>query len=249
MQHTKPQSSQSPKPLSKHLIIVMAAAFFITGLMLAGLLHYWNGIRPIDKSVPIAVEEVPTSKELICEDGWKAYKREAIKVGFCYPEAWGDAMLVDAKFTPKDTGTRWLINFESKPEVSVGVVSADWSTEAGRSGACPHPTKAAPDYAAFSNEWKAEGGTTSASSAYRGVDVRPDYYLIDETASEYLDGACLRGVAEIKHKEYPLVTASYYRQFGGGIINAGQHMGNPVILAPVDDRSDFINLVRSISAL
>lgn len=250
MQNTE-HKYHNPRPLSKQFIVLLAVAFFATGVIVAALLHYWNNIRPSPQA-PLAtdteqVQEVPS--DLLCEDGWKAYERDAIKLGFCYPEKWGNATLVDAKITEEDEGRRWLINFEANSQVTVGLVSGDWSTQAGRGGACYDPTKQEPDYEAFSDEWQKEGGTISASSAQRGLEVRPGYYLIDETASEYLDGACLRGVVVIPNHSYPTITASYYRKFGGGIINAGLHVDNPVILVPVDDRADFIQMVRSIRAL
>ena len=247
MQHARPHSRQMYKSPSKVLVIVIAFVLFALGLGVAAIIHYWNTVRPIQIPPSATITESKAQQELICEDNWQKFERESVSAVFCFPDAWGSAQLSDGRVTPADKGKRWNVVFEKKPQVTVAMATMDWSTTGQRGNSCIVPAQATPEYEKYSNQWQLEGAKTPNAKAYRGLDVRPSYHLIEEIAAQAYGGACLRGVAQLAQEDLPFITASHQVPFNNEIKDAEKHKDNPTKLISVNDRSDFISLVRSIS--
>lgn len=191
-----------------------------------------------------------------CGEDLVSYTNADLDVAFCYPTAWGEVAVNDARLQKEeitvdgvviapDTGERWQLSFSEKPAVNLGLVTADWSTEVGRGGSCIDPaTQTLPAFSPFSTEWVEEGSLVN-----RGIEVMADEYLIEETADEFLNGACISGYTIINAEDFSHSAATYYKEFGGAIMTPAQHMASPNTLAPEADREDFYTFVKSVRAL
>ncbi len=191
-----------------------------------------------------------------CGEDLVSYTNEDLDIRFCYPIAWGDVSVNDARLQKvattvdgatinPDTGQRWQLSFSEKPAVNLGLVTADWSTEVGRGGSCLDPaTQTLPAFSPFSTEWVEDGSLVS-----RGIEVLADEYLIEETADEFYNGVCISGYTIINAEDFTHSTATYFKEFGGAVMTPAQHMASPNTLAPVADRDDFYAFVKSVQAL
>jgi hypothetical protein len=197
------------------------------------------------------------AEEPACAAGLTNYENEELGFGFCYPPAWGDVTVNDARFlsapeagVAADTGSRWRLGFTAKEMVNLGVVSADWSTQVGREGTCVDPAQSLPPFAPFSTAWATEDfGDSEAASGSRGIEVLADHYLLREFADNLLtNGVCLEGFTVI-NGTYPHTSASYSAEFGGAITTPQQHMDTPDTLISAANRIDFAAFVKSVRRL
>jgi hypothetical protein len=183
-----------------------------------------------------------------CSAKERRYQNEDLDIRFCYPTAWGDTKLSDGKFDQSDGGTRVLMSFADKPQLHLGLVSDDWSTDTGKTPSCVSPSvQAFPDTDSFSAKWVAQGPAKQATSALRGLEVVPDSYLLqEETDAAAINGVCLEGYKAFGGAVYRNAEATYYTQFSGKTTTPQVHINNPILLISVADRTDFTNFVKSI---
>lgn len=183
-----------------------------------------------------------------CSSKLRRYQNEDLDIRFCYPKTWGDVKLTDGKFDPSDSGTRVRLSFADKSQVHLGLVSDDWSTDVARDGVCTDPSaQAFPDTSAFSAKWVTEGTGANVTSALRGLEVVPDQYLLQEQVDNALtNGVCIEGYQAFGGAVYRDAEATYFAKFNDKIATPAAHIANPTVLAPVADRTDFTNFVKSI---
>jgi hypothetical protein len=192
--------------------------------------------------VPAAADEC-TARE-------RRYQNRDLSLGFCYPNEWGDVAVNEALFHPSDDGTRLRLSFADKPQIHIGLVSDDWSTDAARDGTCADPAnQTLPNFDSFSARWTTEGPAGDITSATRGLEISTDEYIIEEYADNLLtNGACLTGFKLTDGEVYRHAEASYFAAFTKAIAGPQAHIDDPTILVPVADRTAFIDLVKSMYA-
>jgi hypothetical protein len=186
-----------------------------------------------------------------CTAKERRYQNESLSLGFCYPNAWGNVSVHDAKFDPSDDGTRLKLSFSEKPQVNVGLVSDSWSTDAARDGVCSDPAKQElPDFTSFSARWDTEGEGADITSATRGLEIATDEYIIEEYVDNLLtNGVCITGFNLTNGEVYRHAEASYSAGFSAAIPSPSAHINDPTELVPVADRTDFTALVKSMYSL
>lgn len=186
-----------------------------------------------------------------CTAKQRRYQNEDLSLGFCYPNNWGNVTVNDAKFDPSDNGTRLKLSFSEKPQVNVGLVSDDWSTDAARDGVCSDSARQElPDFTSFSARWTSEGTGVNTVSATRGLEIATDEYIIEEHVDNLLgNGVCISGFNLTNGEVYRHAEASYYTEFSATIKTPYAHINDPTELVSVADRTDFIALIKSMYAL
>jgi len=237
--------------------------FGVLCVLLAGIVLGWmwwsgrdSGSTP-SRSAGDATEETPAeSEETAAEDdceGLATHEDPALDIGFCYPLDWDDVTKTDAKFVPADTGSRWVLSFSDKQNVSVGLVSSDWSTGVPRDGTCADPARQTlPPFAPFSATWVTDTfGGSEIASASRGIEVLADKYLIQEQVDNLLsNGVCLEGYAVLEAgSTYAHAATTYTAEFSDAIATPEAHVATPETLVPVAERAAFTAFVKSIHAL
>jgi hypothetical protein len=192
-------------------------------------------------------EETPVATD-DCTAKERRYQSESLSLSFCYPNAWGNVTVNDAKLDPSDDGTRLKLSFSEKPQVNVGVVSDDWSTDAARDGVCSDPARQElPNFESFSARWTTEGTGTGITSATRGLEIATDEYIIEEHVDNLLtNGVCITGFSLTGGDVYRHAEASYSAAFAGKIMTPYAHINDPTELVPVADRTAFTALVKSM---
>lgn len=193
-------------------------------------------------------EDVPIVETDECTAKERRYQSKDLSLGFCYPNEWGNVSVQDAKFDPSDDGTRLRLSFSEKPQVHIGLVSDDWSTDAAREGVCVDPAQQAlPDFETFSARWATEGSGASISSATRGLEIATDEYIIQEHVDNLLtNGVCITGFKLTDGEVYRHAEASYSASFTAEIDSPYAHINAPTELVPVVDRTAFIALIESM---
>jgi hypothetical protein len=183
-----------------------------------------------------------------CSSKLRRYQNEDLDIRFCYPKTWGDVKLTDGKLDPSDSGTRVRLAFADKPEVHLGLVSDDWSTDVAQDGSCTDPSvQAFPDTSTFSAKWVTQGTGAAVTSALRGLEVVPDQYLLQEQVDNVLtNGVCLEGYQAFGGAVYRNAAATLYAKFNAKTATPAAHISDPTKLVPVADRTDFTNFVKSI---
>ncbi|HUS26153.1 MAG TPA: hypothetical protein VMY99_02285 [Nevskiaceae bacterium] len=252
-QHESGRHNKKRRWLLLLLLILLLIA------VLCGWLWWHNRDKDDDKkgstsSSQAAKKDSGTAdeEEAVCAEGLTAYENTSLSFGFCYPTAWGAVSTADAKFAAADAGSRWRLSFAGKPQVHIGVASADWATAVAREGTCVDPARPTlPAFAPFSTTWVTEtGGGPTVSSGTRGVEVLADHYLIQEYVDDLLtSGVCLEGFTVINAPSYAHTDASYSVDFGGTVTTPQQHINNPNTLIPAADRDDFAAFVKSVHKL
>lgn len=183
-----------------------------------------------------------------CSSKLRRYQNEDLDIRFCYPNAWGDVKVEDAKFDPSDDGTRVRLSFADKDSVHLGLVSDDWSTDVARDGTCVDPgAQAFPDTSSFSARWVTEPATGMPLSALRGLEVTPDELLIQEHVDATLtNGACLEGFKAFGGEVYRNAMATQFAAFNATITSPQAHITDPTELIPAVDRAAFADFVKSV---
>ncbi len=185
---------------------------------------------------------------LNCDERLKHYENSFMGIGFCYPASWGEAFVQEGKFEPADTGSRWRLTFSTKDQVTLGLVSPDWTTTVPRDTSCKDPAaQTIPPYAPVSTTWKTEGNPVA--SAGRGIEAKEGKYRIDEyTADLTTNGVCLTGYTQVGG-QFRHAVATYYTEFSPVIVSPSHHIANPNTLITSGDRSEFTAFVKSIQKL
>lgn len=201
-----------------------------------------------DKTNTNQTDNTDTKNSDECSSKLRRYQNEDLDIRFCYPKTWGDVKLTDGKLDPSDSGTRLRLAFADKSEVHLGLVSDDWSTDVARDGSCTDPSvQAFPDTSAFSAKWVTQGTGANVTSALRGLEVVPDQYLLQEQVDNTLtNGVCIEGYQAFDGAVYRNAAATLYEKFNDKIATPAAHIADPTKLAPVADRTDFTNFVKSI---
>lgn len=185
-----------------------------------------------------------------CTETLRQFSNTDLGFRFCYPQAWGDVSVHDARFAATDAGTRYRLTFSKKPDVNLGVQSENWSTAVPRDGTCMDPASPLPDFNNFSTTWKTEKSGDEVTYGMRGIEVLAGQYLITEEVGSLLDsGVCLRGYKIINGRAYKYVAASYSVEFNGDVQTPQKHIDNPNQLLPRQERTDFAAVVKSVEAL
>lgn len=87
-------------------------------------------------------------------------------------------------------------------------------------------------------------------SGTRGIEVMAGQYLIQERVDDVLtNGACVEGYTIIDGDPYSHTAASYSAEFAAPVTTPQQHIDDPNILIPADDRSEFYIFVKSVHKL
>lgn len=207
-----------------------------------------------------AVEDTPTDRSSsqneeatnaeACAAKLRRYQNQDLDIRFCYPTAWGDVKVADGKFDPSDSGTRVLLSFADKPQVHLGLVSDDWSTDTTREATCVEPgVQAFPDTSNFSARWvdDLKLPTGEPMSSTRGLEITPDELLVQEHAYDTLtSGVCLEGYKAFGGEVYRNAMATYYTDFNDKVTTPKAHIAAPTTLIPVADRTDLTAFVKSI---
>lgn len=251
------QAMGKPRKNSKLLtwltVIIIVLAMILAGLF--GWLWWRDRETPAPAVTPPATNEPivegPEDETATCPEDFSIYTNPDLGIQFCYPTVWGEPNATDAKFGEADTGSRWLIGFDSNDAVHVGLVSADWTTEVGRDGTCVDTAAVTmPTMSPFSTDWVIETteGTTPAS-AMRGIEIDSTNLLVREYADSLLtNGTCLEGFKAIDNPIYAVASATYYAEFNSTVTDVQQHMANPNLLISTDERANFGTFVESITS-
>jgi hypothetical protein len=204
-------------------------------------------------------DEDPDTTEGNCDTKQRRYQSRDLSLGFCYPNAWGDVKVQDAAFDQSDDGTRLRLSFSKKPQVNIGLVSDDWSTDAAPKNVCTDPAaQDLPNFESYSARWTTEASKPpvdkkslpAITSASRGLEIATDQYIIHEHVDDQkTKGVCITGFNLTNGVVYRHAEASYYAPFNATVKNAQAHINSPTLLAPVTDRTDFLALVKSMYAL
>jgi hypothetical protein len=204
-------------------------------------------------------DEDPDTTEGNCGTKQRRYQSRDLSLGFCYPNAWGDVKVQDAALDPSDDGSRLRLSFSKKPQVNIGLVSDDWSTDAARTSVCTDPAaQDLPNFESYSARWTTEASRPpvdkkslpTITSASRGLEIATDQYIIQEHVDDQkTKGVCITGFNLTNGVVYRHAEASYYAPFNATVKNAQAHINSPTLLAPVTDRTDFLALVKSMYAL
>lgn len=169
---------------------------------------------------------------------------------FCYPNAWGEATLDDAKLASSDAGSRQIVSFADMPLVKVGGVSDDWTTSVGRDGMCFDPSNQVPALSSYNTAWHDQIGTgAELEFATRSLpSIEGGYTLTEEVSNVLVSGICARGYKVINGSRYHVLSASFYRDFApaSGITTPAQHVAEPNVLFSTELRAQFDALVASM---
>ena len=252
---------QKVKPHGRAVLHWLAAIIVVLMLVLGGLVGwFWWRDSQDDTSqqaaVPDATETEAAAEEQqetgVCPEDFVQYESEERNIAFCYPETWGEVAQADATYAATDTGDRWRLLFSDNPDVNMGLVSDDWSTNEPRDGACVDPAvQTLPDIAAYTDDWtvetEADTNPPQPSSAHRSLDIQSDaYYVVEEVDDLLTDGVCIRGYVMTGDETYPLAAVSYVAGFTEDVATPQQHMDEPNTLITTDEREAFNKVVASI---
>lgn len=238
---------QPPKAKSKKWLWLLIIVLFLAGAGAAYM--YWKDKNKKPATQTAQSTQTETEPVIKCSDDFTVYENNDLGFGFCHPKNWGEVTTAEDKLAPSDTGTRFVINFGSKPEVRVAVVSTDWTTTVGRGGECYFPSNETPNFAEFSTEWESDGEGADMTFAKRGIDMLVDKYLINEDVGEFFGAVCYRGAVIVNTSIYPQVVVSYTKAFNSEVATPNAHKANPNILLPVTDRADLLSVVKSVKKL
>jgi len=236
--------------------LLWAGGIFLLVLLLVAGIVWVSSLGTSDKGTdktatttdkPEEEEESKSTDPEACTAKQRRYQNRDLSLGFCYPNVWGNVSVADAEFDPSDDGTRLKLSFSAKPQVNIGLVSDDWSTDVARDGVCSDPAQQElPNFESFSARWATEGSGASISSATRGLEIATDEYIIEEYVDNLLtNGVCLTGFKLTEGEVYRHVEASYSAAFSAEITTPQAHINDPTVLVPVADRTAFIALVKS----
>lgn len=183
-----------------------------------------------------------------CSAKQRRYQNKDLDIRFCYPTTWGDVKVSDGKLDPSDSGTRVRLTFADKANLALGLVSDDWSTDSGKTPTCTDPSvQAFPDTSNFSAKWVTQGPPKQPTSALRGLEVVPDSYLLqEEVDNTTINGVCLEGFKAFDGEVYRNAEATIYAKFDAKTATPQAHLVNPILLIPVEDRTNLTDFVKSI---
>ena len=187
-----------------------------------------------------------------CSDGESEFKDKEFGARFCYPSAWGDASVMDAKVGTDDTGHREAVRFSATTKFIVGGVSEDWSTTIGRDVACQEPDNRVPELSEYDTEWHdIVGDGMAVNYATRSLEVTEGGYDISEETADLLGiGVCARGHKVINGSRYRVISVAFFSDFSesAGITSPKAHMDNPTILFSSTERSQLDRVLASVVA-
>jgi len=231
------------------LVVICAAFLLVIGTAGYG---WWKHNKKTSLSKPDltilkedrAITDTVTGGEaLVCGTGLRTFQDERFGLGFCYPDAWGEASVADDRFEPSDSGARWMISFAHKPAVRAGLVTVNWNTKVGRDGVCQTPVQEV-DYGQFSPAWQTND--TDVTYASRDISSKVNTYRIEEYTDNLLtNGVCLRAYATVDAPQYPHLTVSYFASFTEEITTPKKHIDNPNLLISEPDRAAVAAIAAS----
>lgn len=264
MQHKSPLTPHPAEPASAPLLpgsspktrtvvlrasrrsVVALVLLLVLGI-LPGWILLWQGSKNSD-AVPADARSAAAGTPIACNSGLKSYENTFLDIGFCYPVSWGEVLVHEGKYEPADTGSRWRLGFTNKTQVSLGLVSADWSSTIPRNPRCSDPAQQTlPSTVNFSTSWRTEGNPVA--SAQRGIEKLDGYYLLEERVSDQSDnGACLIGYT-ITGGTYRHTVSAYLSEYSPVINSPEHHITDPNVLIPAPDRGKFADFIKSIRSL
>ncbi|HSX29600.1 MAG TPA: hypothetical protein VLE73_03510 [Candidatus Saccharimonadales bacterium] len=238
----------APSKKGRRLFMVLAALLVIG--FLPGWLLLWQTERQAKQGTENGVNSLQTSSSagMSCDQRLKRYENSFMGLGFCYPPDWGEVFVQDGKFEPGDSGNRWRLTFTTKEQVTIGLVSLDWSSTVPRSATCLDPAaQDMPPFVPLITAWKTEG--KPIESGWRGIEARDGVYRIDEAVADLTtNGVCLTGYVQLGGV-YRHAIATYYSEFSPVIVSPAHHIDHPNMLISATDRAAFAALVKSIRKL
>lgn len=248
-----PNQPAPKKPPKTMKIVLWAGCGFLVLLLLLVAVIWVSSASKDSKEPPASTSEEPEEESVAaggCLSKERRYQSESLSLAFCYPNAWGNVSVQDAKLDPSDDGSRQKLVFSEKPQVTVGLVSDDWSTDVARDGVCSDPAQQElPNFESFSARWAAEGAGANITSATRGLEIATDEYIIEEHVDNLLtNGVCITGFNLTEGEVYRHAEAAYSVAFGGAITTPAAHINDPTELISVADRTAFTNFVKSMRA-
>ena len=193
----------------------------------------------------------PDTEDVVaCADGYSEFADEEFGARFCYPEAWGETSIVDAKVGPDDTGHREMVRFSATDKFAVGGTSESWSTTVGRGVGCQEPNNVVPELSSYYIEWNNfEGEGMDVSYAQRSLETSVGGYDITETVSNLLEnGVCVQAHKVIDGSRYRVFFMAFSNEFGGGILTPSAHIDNPNILFTETERTQMDSVLVSAVA-
>lgn len=265
----QPQQPKPPKkPLNTKWLIIIGGAVLALLTLIVLIVLAINAVSNSGNDTnkqPTTTTETPDEEEPdVSTDGncgakQRRYQSSDLSLGFCYPNLWGDVKVQDAAFDPSDDGTRLLLSFSKKPQVHIGLVSDDWSTDTTKKNSCVDPAvQTLPNFESFSARWTTESSIPpvdkkslpTITSASRGLEISTDQYIIQEHVDDkQTKGVCITGFNLTNGVVYRHAEASYFTTFNASAKTAQAHINAPTVLVPVADRTDFIALVKSMYSL
>lgn len=255
-----PQTPPKKPVISKAVLIGLLAAV----LAAAGVMWWLTQNQPTTTDTNQSIEKSNTPKPtptkplaeeprtIECPSGKTAFAGSGFGMKFCYPSAWGEATVHDAKLAAGDTGYRQVVKFADMPYVQVGGVSDDWSTTVARDGVCFDPGNQVPPLSSYNVSWHDQlGSGAELEFAIRSIVSSAGGYAMTEEVSNVLQsGVCLRGYKVINAPHYRVGYAAYYRNFApaSGITTPAQHVAESNVLLSAEMRTDFDALMASLEA-
>lgn len=249
MPNAAPQMSPpKPKNKSKKWLWLLILLLLLVGATAYGYM-WWKDKNK--KPAAQTAQSTATEKKpgIECSEDFSVYENSDLGFGFCHPKSWGVVSTSEDKLASADTGSRYVIKFDSKPEVRAAVVSTDWTTTVGRGGECYFPSNETPNFAEFSTEWETDGEGADMTFAKRGIDSLIDNYLINEDVGEFFGAVCYRGAVIVNTAIYPQVVVSYTKALNSDIATPNAHVESPNVLLTVADRADLLVVVKSVKKL
>jgi len=245
-------ASLGQKLLRNRALLVSVAVSLVLLLVLAVvlLLLVLGSSGKSDNDAPAHTNrnEQSGNSSFSCNAKLRGYQNQDLGLRFCYPEAWGEVSVTDAKIDPSDNGTRVRLNFASKPQIHIGLVSDNWSTQVNRDVSCiQQAAQKLPDTSSFSVNWDTDGQGGAIASGIRGLELSSGEYLIQERVDNVLtNGVCFEGYKQFDGAVYKIAEATFFVPFIGRITTPQAHINDPTVLVPANDRFDFVTFVKTI---
>jgi hypothetical protein len=242
----RPEKNQAR--VSASLMITLSMCLAATTAVCFALWHYSANTpfaKPYTKiadSNPVLESRNAAERPARCQEGEKYYDVPSESFLFCYPADWGNAVVTDARHSPQDEGSRWHIGFSAKPSVKAGLASHDWRPAGGQDPQCHAAYKAMPSRLAATSDWQYADDSSAAFRRFTTGSGHP----AEEISDPDIGGACLRVYVTLESPRYRILTLSYYRQFGGGVIDTRSHTQNPLILISEADRRAVFRWSESV---
>jgi hypothetical protein len=236
------------------LLIALCGVVLIIILSSASLLWLdWQTKHDATTQAPATTQASavvkPSTTELSCDSDLMKYRNEDLKIGFCYPSAWGQVSMQNASTEAGDTGSRWRAVFADNPTTRIIFTGKNWVAKAPKPASCVSPAPTVSE-AAFKTTWQTTKPTAgvSATQAVLGIKLEPGKQLIQESASAEAKSVCMLGHVTLTGS-YASAVMTTEIPFTAAVATPDAHVATPLVLLSQQTRTDFADVVSSLATL